>query len=304
MREAEQLNNEDKKGFNVFYLVLFSAISFLLLNVFFYHRYDSIDYYVLIANSIYLLITLYLIFITQKNSNSKSGFYYFIAIGFSFVFYGLFILTLNSIYKYQPFIVNISVKLLFIFGYSLLAIGVTKWIKYNESRKGELSIQANTDVLTGLLNRRSFTSFINFEFNNSKRSTRPLSLVLIDIDYFKSINDKHGHLVGDDVLKELADMLDQGFRRSDKVSRWGGEEFAILLPDTQLDNAIIVANKLRVKIEDYLFKYDSIEIKVTISAGVTESITTDEQVDDIIRRADEALYLAKNKRNSVRSIKA
>ena len=131
----------------------------------------------------------------------------------------------------------------------MLAIGVTKWIKYNESRKDELSIQANTDVLTGLLNRRSFTSFISFEFNNSKRSTRPLSLVLIDIDYFKSINDKHGHLVGDNVLKELADMLDHGFRRSDKVSRWGGEEFAILLPDTQLDNALIVANKLRIKNE-------------------------------------------------------
>jgi diguanylate cyclase (GGDEF)-like protein len=304
MKVTDPSKIENTKGLNVFYLVVSSAITFFLLNVFFYHMYDSIDYYVLIANSTYLLITLYLIFITQKNSINKSGFYYYIAIGFSFVFYGLFILTLNSLYLYQPLFVNISVKLLFILGYSLLAIGVTKWIKYNESRKDELSIQANTDVLTGLLNRRSFTSFINFEFNNTKRNTRPLSLVLIDIDYFKLINDKYGHLVGDAVLKELADMLNHGFRRSDKVSRWGGEEFAILLPDTQLDNALIVANKLRVKIENYVFNSGSIDVKITISSGVTESIITDEQVDDIIKRADEALYLAKNKRNSVRSIKA
>jgi diguanylate cyclase (GGDEF)-like protein len=304
MRAIEQSNNEIKNGFNIFYLVTYSSVVFLLLNVFFYQLHESFDYFAFIANAILLFTTYYLIFITQKNSINKSGFYYFTSIGFAFIFYGLYILTLNTLYLYQEAIVNISVKLLFVFGYSLLAIGVTKWIKYNETRKDELSIQANTDELTGLLNRRSFTSFINFEFNNSQRSTRPFSLVIVDIDYFKSINDKHGHLVGDEVLIELSEMFSRSFRRSDKVSRWGGEEFAILLPDTKLDNAMKVANNLRTKVENYLFNLSSVQIKITISGGVTESIASDEQVDDIIKRADEALYLAKNKRNSIRSIKA
>ena len=304
MRAIEQSNNEIKNGFNIFYLVTYSSVVFLLLNVFFYQLHESFDYFAFIANAILLFTTYYLIFITQKNSINKSGFYYFTSIGFAFIFYGLYILTLNTLYLYQEAIVNISVKLLFVFGYSLLAIGVTKWIKYNETRKDELSIQANTDELTGLLNRRSFTSFINFEFNNSQRSSRPFSLVIVDIDYFKSINDKHGHLVGDEVLIELSEMFSRSFRRSDKVSRWGGEEFAILLPDTKLDNAMKVANNLRTKVENYLFNLSSVQIKITISGGVTESIASDEQVDDIIKRADEALYLAKNKRNSIRSIKA
>lgn len=181
---------------------------------------------------------------------------------------------------------------------------MTKWIKYNESKRQELSLQANTDELTGLLNRRSFTSYIKFEFFNSQRSATIFSLIIIDIDFFKRVNDEHGHLVGDEVLIKLAHILKTGFRRSDKVSRWGGEEFAILLPDTNLENAINVADKLRLKIADQTFILPTTEINITISAGVSESLTTDNDVDDIIKRADEALYLAKKSRNLVRSIKS
>ncbi len=302
MISFETTTNE-KIQLNIMILVVLSTVILLLINFSFYSFKDQFNLFDLFSDLFLLFTTFYLIYITHKNSKVKSGFYYYTAIGFSFLFFGLLVLTLSHIFIYPKAIVDLSVKSLFLLGYGLLAIGVTKWIKFNESRRQELSIQANTDELTGLLNRRSFTSFIKFEFFSSQTNATVFSLIIIDIDFFKRVNDAHGHLAGDEILKQLADVLQTGFRRSDKVSRWGGEEFAVLLPDTNLVNATSVAEKLRLKVEQNLFNLSSIDINLTISAGVSESLTTDADVDDIIKRADEALYLAKNSRNSVRSIK-
>lgn len=300
-----ELNIDVDKNFNVFLLVIASSVALLSINIFFYQLKKDIDYFELMANSILLMTTFYLIYVTQKNSTNKSGFYYFTSIGFSFIFFGLFILTLDYAYIYPESVIKIAVKLLFVFGYSLLAIGVTKWIRYNESRQDELSLQANTDELTGILNRRSFTSFVNYEFKNAKKNSMPFSLVIIDIDFFKTVNDQHGHLIGDRVLKSLAKQMSTSFRAADKVCRWGGEEFAILLPNTSLNNAMTVAEKFRLKIEQQCFSYQLIRIKYTISSGISESLSSDVGVDDIIKRADEALYMAKNNnRNCVHSIRA
>ncbi len=297
-------NTSDTIQLNIFVLVVFSTVVLLFINFFFYNFKDKFNLFEFFSDLFLLLTTFYLIYITHKNSTVRSGFYYYTSIGFSFVFFSLLVLTLNNIFVYPKLVVDLSVKSLFLLGYSLLAIGVTKWIHYNESKRKELSLQANTDELTGLLNRRSFTNYIKFEFFNSQRSATLFSLIIIDVDFFKRVNDEHGHLVGDEVLIKLAHILKTGFRRSDKVSRWGGEEFAILLPDTNLENAINVANKLRLKVAEQTFILSTIEINLTISAGVSESLTTDTDVDDIIKRADEALYLAKKSRNSVRSIKS
>jgi diguanylate cyclase (GGDEF)-like protein len=300
-----EINTESSNGFNIFVLVIVSSIIFLLINIFFYHIKKSIDYFDLFANLFLLLTTFYLIFVTQKNSTNKSGFYYYTSIGFSFLFFGLFILTLDSIYLYQQLAVNISVKSLFVFGYGLLAFGVTKWITYNEARQDELSIQANTDELTGILNRRSFTSYLDLEFKSFKSLSRPFSLIIIDIDFFKLVNDNHGHLVGDEILKSLAKTMHTSFRSADKVCRWGGEEFAVLLPTTSLNNAITVAEKIRQRVEKQYYKENNIHINYTISLGVSESLTSDTNIDNIISRADEALYMAKNcNRNCVRSVRA
>lgn len=292
--------DEARKGFNIFALVIVSTITLISLNIFFYQLKEKIEYFEILANFILISTTFYLIYITQKNSTNKSGFYYYTSIGFSFVYFGLLILTLDYLYYYKPVIVKIAVKLLFVFGYSLLAIGVSKWIRYNELRKDELSIQANTDELTGILNRRSFTSFLNFEFNNAKRNLSPFSLVIIDIDYFKQVNDKYGHLTGDEILVNLATLMKDSFRSTDRVCRWGGEEFAVLLPNTSLRNAMVVAEHFRKKVEDNEYHSGHEVIKYTISAGVSELLTTDTSIDKIINRADEALYKAKHKnRNCV-----
>lgn len=292
-----------KKGLNMFLLVIVSTFIYILINIFFYQLKEYINYFEFAANSILLLTTFYLIYVTQKHSTNKSGFYYFTSIGFSFVFFGLFILTLNHVYIYSDEAVSISVKLLFVFGYALLAIGVTKWVKYNETRQGELRIQANTDELTGILNRRSITNFIEYEFNNAKDDSQPFSLIIIDVDYFKNVNDNHGHLIGDEVLKHLARILKSSFRSSDKVSRWGGEEFAILLPNTQMNHALEVAEKIRKVIDENPITIKDLIINITISLGVSEFLKSDKCIDNMIHRADEGLYVAKNhNRNCVKFV--
>ena len=298
------LNIEVGKSFNIFYLVIYSSVVFIVINSTFYTIKPTISFFQLFANTVLLFTTLYLIYITQKHSTNKSGFYYYTSIGFSFIFYGLFILTLNTVFVYPAEAVNISSKLLFVCGYSLLAIGVTKWIRYNENRQDELSYQANTDELTGILNRRSFTKYIENEYKNARVRSEPFSLIIIDIDFFKNINDNYGHIVGDEILKKLSQLMKSSFRNTDKVCRWGGEEFAILLPSTSMTNAINVAEKIRQKVEKSSHQVKEKSINYTISLGVSESLAVDESIDQIINRADTALYKAKDGgRNCVRAIR-
>lgn len=282
-----------------------TTVALFILNYFFYKTNNNIQYFEVLANSILIATTFYLIYITQRNSTNKSGFYYYTSIGFAFLYFALLILTLDHIYEYNKDVVKIAVKLLFVFGYSLLAIGVSKWVRYNEMRQGELAVQASTDELTGILNRRSFTSFIKLEFINAKKNFSPFSLAIIDIDYFKQVNDEYGHLVGDEILIDLANLMKSSFRSTDKVCRWGGEEYAILLPGTSLPNAVSAIDHFRQKIENHEYQSSSNTIKYTISAGVSESLTIDKNIDDLIKRADEALYKAKSSnRNCVRSARS
>ncbi len=303
MKLAE-VNQAINKGFNIFKLTIVSTVLLVSIHIFFYDIKQSIDYFNLITNAILLSITFYLIYITQKNSTNKSGFYYYTSIGFAFVYFGLFILTFNQIYHYSQQAIEISFKSLSVVGYGLLAIGVSKWVNYNNERQQELSIQANTDELTNILNRRSFTRFIQYEFKKAQTRSQPFALIILDIDHFKNINDQYGHQVGDKILQSLAQIMQSSFRQADQVSRWGGEEFAILLPQTTLHNANTVAEKLRKTIESSVYKHKAQHIKYTISLGVSEFLSSDDSFEAVIKRADDALYQAKNEgRNCVRSIR-
>lgn len=156
--------------------------------------------------------------------------------------------------------------------------------------------KAITDKLTGLFNRTVIDSLLQIEMDRSNRNNKPLSILVFDIDHFKKINDKYGHDKGDYVLKTVADIVKITLRKSDYIIRWGGEEFLVILPETNLENAINVAEKIRFNIENYNFKNIG---KVTVSLGATE-IKKGENFDHAFKRADEALYMAKNKgRNRV-----
>ncbi len=153
----------------------------------------------------------------------------------------------------------------------------------------ELEVMAKTDKLTGVSNRAKFDEIISYTIEYIKRYQSTASLILIDIDFFKNINDVYGHLTGDKVLKEIAQTLNTSIRNVDTLARWGGEEFIILLSQTTLAAAQKLAERIRERIYEHDFEIDH---RVSISLGVTEYIDGD-TVDTWIQRADDALYLAK-----------
>lgn len=153
-----------------------------------------------------------------------------------------------------------------------------------------LEYQANHDQLTGLYNRQKFHNVFTKEIRRSRRYTSPLSLILFDIDNFKSINDTFGHPVGDEILKTVASFASINLRETDTIVRWGGEEFIVLLPETCIETAANVAEKLREGIEELEFK--TINEVVTVSFGISTLRENDSEAS-FIDRADEALYEAK-----------
>ncbi len=154
-----------------------------------------------------------------------------------------------------------------------------------------LKIQATTDVLTGIFNRLKFADFLEQEIREARRYKHPLSLIMFDIDHFKHINDTYGHLAGDEVLREVAKLISEHVRHADIFSRWGGEEFMILAPHSELETTRQLADKLRSIIEQH--RYPSCPETVTCSFGVTRFIDAD-TVETFTNRTDSALYRAKN----------
>jgi diguanylate cyclase (GGDEF)-like protein len=153
---------------------------------------------------------------------------------------------------------------------------------------------ATVDGMTGLFNRRHFFALAEMEWNRYQRHWRPLSLLMIDIDEFKSINDRFGHDVGDHVIIQIADLCRQEKRKSDVVARFGGEEFLLLLPETTLDEAQLTAERLRRLVETRDLSIASRAVNATISIGVAEANPYMEAIFDLIKLADQALYAAKN----------
>jgi diguanylate cyclase len=168
----------------------------------------------------------------------------------------------------------------------------------NKAEK-QLRILATTDPLTQLLNRRSFLELADYELTQRKRHLAPLAFVLADIDHFKSINDQHGHAVGDAVLKAVSQVLNQAVREQDSVARWGGEEFLILMPNATLEAASMVAERLREKVSAVEVNVGAQSIKISMTFGVS-SHRLEEPVDGPVNRADSALYQGKARgRNQV-----
>jgi len=160
------------------------------------------------------------------------------------------------------------------------------------TRMQDLSV---TDGLTRITNRRCFMEILEMELQRARRQARRFSVVMIDIDHFKDVNDRHGHLAGDRVLRRVADVLWRETRSYDSVARYGGEEFVMLLPDTDLQEAAVVAERCRRRIGECAVPAgESLSIRVTASMGLAEfPDDAVEKVDDLVRLADEALYEAK-----------
>ena len=152
-----------------------------------------------------------------------------------------------------------------------------------------------SDTLTGLANRRLFEYVLDRELKKAKRTTKHMSLLLIDIDYFKCVNDTFGHLVGDAVLEQVGAIIKDSCRNVDLAARFGGEEFAVILPETDRDKALAVAERVRVRLAEHRFQIGNQYITITVSVGgaTYSSLTEDSTNESLTLAADEALYQAK-----------
>lgn len=152
---------------------------------------------------------------------------------------------------------------------------------------------ANFDPLTGISNRRNALSILQQEQSRLARNNEPLSIVLCDVDHFKKINDQFGHNVGDAVLVELAKIFSNMMREQDCIARWGGEEFLFILPQTNADNAYIIAEKILTHLQQHAIKHNDDEINVRVSMGISQ-FKDKQSIDDVINCADKYLYQAKD----------
>lgn len=182
---------------------------------------------------------------------------------------------------------------------AVTSFGIVWIVSYRVQRT--LSEQASHDPLTKVLNRRALEDIINVEHARSVRNNTKMSIIMLDIDYFKRINDRFGHGKGDEILVDVADVLIKNTRKYDSIARFGGEEFIILLPDTNIEKAGVIAENLRIKIasNDYGFQLED-NIQVTASFGTTECDLEKDSWLKVLERADKSLYQAKSEgRNRV-----
>ncbi|RJP78453.1 MAG: diguanylate cyclase [Desulfobacteraceae bacterium] len=165
-------------------------------------------------------------------------------------------------------------------------------------------INMNTrDGLTGIFNRRYLETKLEEEFDRHIRYNRPLSLIMLDIDHFKGINDNYGHQAGDFILKSLATLIDERIRVVDIVARYGGEEFCCLLPETTAESALALAEFLRMGVEAEIYHFKDKSIKITISQGVSDLNSNVDTAEMLLKLADDGLYEAKRAgRNKVSMI--
>lgn len=158
-----------------------------------------------------------------------------------------------------------------------------------------------TDGLTQVANRRCLMEFLDREVARATRHDRPLAVALLDIDHFKAVNDQHGHLVGDHVLRGVADLARSRVRREELLARFGGEEFAVVMPETSLEGGRVFCERLRELVEAHAFEADGATIRVTISVGLA-TLAPGESCEDLVRRTDALLFRAKSAgRNRVES---
>jgi len=180
-------------------------------------------------------------------------------------------------------------------GLTLFAIWSTAIVSYFHLKMlARLEPLATSDQLTGLFNRHYFTSELVKQINIWRRYQRPLAILILDIDFFKKVNDTYGHLAGDYVLQTIAQICQNAVRDIDTVARIGGEEFAILLPSTAINGAMRTAERIRRETEAFSFKYEEKRFRVTVSLGVAELTDESWDITEFMKAADDMLYKAKN----------
>ncbi len=175
--------------------------------------------------------------------------------------------------------------------FAIWSVAIVSFIHLKELAR--LEPLATRDQLTNLFNRHYFSSEIVRQINFWRRHQQPLSILLLDVDYFKKVNDTYGHIAGDYALKTIAEICLKQVRDIDTIARVGGEEFAVLLPSTAVNGAMQMAERMRAAVQAYTFKYEGLEFNITVSIGVTELTDESWSITELLKAVDKMLYEAK-----------
>lgn len=242
--------------------------------------------------------------LSEKAAERQSGVYR--AVGYTFLLFAVLmsarmaaaLMLTNFATVKAPEWLQIASGIMFLgfatlWSFSYIVLNSERLNEELRAKEAELIERATTDYLTGVANKRSFFEFASAEIKRSRRYDIPATVVLLDLDYFKKINDTHGHAVGDTVLREVGALLKTMTRQHDRVARLGGEEFGLFLTHTDAKSGSAVAENLRIAIRDLRLRHTGIELNVTSSFGVAE-LRRNDSLEAAMDRADANLYKAKN----------
>ena len=285
------------------FLYILGALGTIFLFVFTYFHNDIIIRLIVFSVFVVIILSFQMKMILKHSKSNRTLSAIFFALNFIFIMTTI----VRAIYisfsaKPQEVFSPNTANIIFFFSLIIYdSMGSVIFVLMNSNRLTEeltaaqklLEMLASTDHLTGLFNRRKFFEKANEEMERFRRSKTLLSAAYIDIDNFKSLNDKFGHAAGDEVLRKVTDIIKKGVRGIDTAGRIGGEEFCILFPATSVKDSVMVMERLRRDVADIEIIFAGKTIKTTISAGVTEAGEHDKTSDNLIMRADKLLLKAK-----------
>ena len=282
--------------------VLVIVVVAVVVNVWLFSQYaikPHVDWVLVGLYGFLAVLSFYFYVINDINAIKLNG--RAMAVGFFVCFLALTLVSGSFVFEMPQKLVWYVAGVLLIIGYLMGAIGVTRWAKYHKQVKKVMMHENLTDELTGLFNRRAFAINANRELEFCIKSDSDFSVLILDIDDFKLVNDRYGHTTGDEVLKQLCEFVTRYTRKSDSIYRWGGEELVVLLPVTGLFEANQVAHKIIEKVAQHVFQVAmSLRLKLTVSVGLAQWVSGESVTKDTLDRADKALYRAKaNGKNAV-----
>lgn len=304
--------NQEHHGYDllsIFYIgITFSVFSLIMLFLMFiYNRKEHSRIYYILEIITFVIVFIISIYVSGANESENKYIFLFIIISYTIEYgmrTGLFVSGIATVviasmdlFLGNNSAVNIQFQndLALFAMFFLVSWTIGHYARLEQSHIKELVNFANIDGLTGIFNHRYFYESIEGLFEQSKNNHTQLSLLILDLDYFKKYNDIYGHSQGDLLLKEITWLLERNLRERDILCRYGGDEFCVILPETDKDEAIIIADRLREAVHhyDYLGKENLDNKMMTVSIGVSTYSTQMESYKDLVENADMALYRAK-----------
>lgn len=264
-------------------VVLFSCATVLVVDFVLFQKVINVNYSNFVLELLLSTFAFVALFSIQKYK--ATSFYWYLNIGLYLLFISFFVDALDQYFSHSIAYTVVYEKITLISAVILLFFGGKKWM--NDFEKISL-----TDDLTKIPNRKLSREIVSREISLCAKQNTPLCLVILDIDFFKKINDQYGHNIGDKVLKNFAELLSGLVRSQDNVGRWGGEEFLILLKGVDIKRAVNTMNRLRSRISEHEFVQELKQLNLTVSIGVSQ-MKEDDDFESLFIKADKQLYEAK-----------